>query len=124
MGMMRHRAYRTRDTGTGYRDLQTTGLKAVVVPEIAAIGSKYLITLEAIDARSQKFIALKQEEADSKDKVIAALGRATSGLPGTSIGRKSALCKSSTLLILRPPGSSRRCRPTERANYSFVLERP
>ena len=30
------------------------GLKALVVPEIAAIGSTYVITLDAIDAHSQK----------------------------------------------------------------------
>src|SRR6266436_7887693 len=56
------------------------GLKAVVVPEIAAFGSRYLITLEAIDAQSQKSIARRQEEAESKDKVIAALGKAGSQL--------------------------------------------
>jgi eukaryotic-like serine/threonine-protein kinase len=52
------------------------GLKAVVVPEIDALGSKYLIVLDAIDARSQKSIARRQVEADSKDEVVAALGKA------------------------------------------------
>ena len=56
------------------------GLKALVVPEIAAVGNTYLITLEAIDARNQKPIARSQEVADSKDKVIAALGKAGSQL--------------------------------------------
>ena len=56
------------------------GLKAVVVPEIVAFGSRYLITLEAIDARSQKSIARREEEAESKDKVVAALGKAGSKL--------------------------------------------
>jgi DNA-binding winged helix-turn-helix (wHTH) protein/tetratricopeptide (TPR) repeat protein len=56
------------------------GLNAVVVPEIAAVGSKYLITLEAIDARNQKSIARRQEEAETKDQVIAALGKAGSQL--------------------------------------------
>jgi DNA-binding winged helix-turn-helix (wHTH) protein/Tfp pilus assembly protein PilF len=56
------------------------GLKAVVVPEIAAFGSRYLITLEAIDARNEKLVARRQEEAESKDKVVAALGKAASGL--------------------------------------------
>ncbi len=56
------------------------GLKAVVVPEIAAFGSRYLITLEAIDARDQKSIAQQQVEAESKEEVIAALGRAGSKL--------------------------------------------
>ncbi len=65
------------------------GLKAVVVPEIAAVGSKYLITLEAIDARSQKPIARAQMQADSKDQVIAALGKTGSKLRqqlGESLG--------------------------------------
>ncbi|HET7108913.1 MAG TPA: winged helix-turn-helix domain-containing protein [Candidatus Acidoferrum sp.] len=52
------------------------GLKAVVVPEIAAFGGKYLITLEAIDAQSQKSIARRQVEAESRDKLVAALGKA------------------------------------------------
>ena len=56
------------------------GLKAVVVPEIDAIGSYYLITLEAIDAQSGKQIARQQQETDNKDKVVAALGKAASQL--------------------------------------------
>ena len=56
------------------------GLKAVVVPEIAAFGSRYLITLDALNAETQRVIARRQVEAESKDKVIAALGKAASGL--------------------------------------------
>ena len=52
----------------------------MVVPEIAAFGSRYLITLEAIDAQSEKLVARRQEEAESKDQVVAALGKAASGL--------------------------------------------
>src|SRR5262245_29483464 len=68
----------TRDLGIEICHRQ--GLKAVVVPEIAALGNKYLITLEAIDARSQKTIARQQVEVASKDHVIAALGKAGSQL--------------------------------------------
>jgi DNA-binding winged helix-turn-helix (wHTH) protein/tetratricopeptide (TPR) repeat protein len=56
------------------------GLKAVVVPEIASIGSTYVITLDAIDAHSQKSIARQQVEASNKDQVIAVLGKAGSQL--------------------------------------------
>jgi DNA-binding winged helix-turn-helix (wHTH) protein/Flp pilus assembly protein TadD len=56
------------------------GLKAVVVPEIDAVGGKYVITLEAIDAANQKSIARGQEEAQTKEQVIAALGKAGSQL--------------------------------------------
>ncbi len=56
------------------------GIKAVVVPEIDALGSKYLIVLDAIDARSQKSIARRQVVAETKDEVIATLGKAGSQL--------------------------------------------
>jgi eukaryotic-like serine/threonine-protein kinase len=56
------------------------GLKALVVPEIAAIGRTYVITLDAIDAHSQKLMARQQVEANNKDQVVAALGKAGSQL--------------------------------------------
>jgi eukaryotic-like serine/threonine-protein kinase len=80
MRMMRHDPNERVTRELGVEICNRQGLKAVVVPEIAAFGSKYLITLEAIDARSQKSIARHQEEAQAKDKVIVALGRAGSQL--------------------------------------------
>jgi len=65
---------------TGIEICKRRGLKAVVVPQIAAFGNRYLITLDAIDARNEKPIARRQEEAESKDQVVAALGKAASGL--------------------------------------------
>jgi len=65
------------------------GLKALVVPEIAAIGSTYVITLDAIDAHSRKPIARQEAEANNKDQVVAALGKAGSQLRkqlGESLG--------------------------------------
>lgn len=56
------------------------GLKALVVPEIAAIGSTYVITLDVIDANAPKLIARQEEDANNKDQVVAALGRAGSQL--------------------------------------------
>ena len=55
-------------------------IKAMVVPEITVFGRKYLITLEAIDARSKRSIARLQAEAESKDQVISALGKVGSQL--------------------------------------------
>src|SRR6266404_3191774 len=80
MRMMRHDPNErvTRDLGIEICNRQW--LKAVVVPEIAAFGSKYLITLEAIDARNQKSIARRQEQAENKEQLIAALGKAGSQL--------------------------------------------
>jgi DNA-binding winged helix-turn-helix (wHTH) protein/tetratricopeptide (TPR) repeat protein len=80
MRTMRHDPNERVTPELGIEICKRQGLKAVVVPEIAAIGSRYLITLEAIDARSQKSIVQRQEEAESKDQVIAALGKAGSQL--------------------------------------------
>jgi len=89
LGMMRHDPTERVTKDLGIEISRRNGLKAVVVPEIAAFGSSYLITLDAIDARSQKSIARREEQAESKDKVIAALGKAASGLRrqlGESLG--------------------------------------
>ena len=80
---MRHEPDERVTQELGIEICKRQGLKAVVVPEIVAVGSKYLITLEAIDARTQKSIARREEEADSKDQVIAALGKA-----GTQLRRR------------------------------------
>jgi DNA-binding winged helix-turn-helix (wHTH) protein len=80
MRMMRHDPNERVTRELGIEICNRQGLKAVVVPEIAAFGSKYLITLEAIDARNQKPIARQQDEAENKDQVIAALGKAGSQL--------------------------------------------
>ena len=80
MRTMRHDPNERVTRELGIEICKRQGLKAVVVPEIAAFGSRYLITLEAIDARNQKSIARRQEEAESKDQVIAALGKAGSQL--------------------------------------------
>src|SRR6267378_5398887 len=76
MRTMRHDPNERVTPELGIEICKRQGLKAVVVPEIAAFGNTYLITLEAIDARNQKSIARRQEEAQSKEQVIAALGRA------------------------------------------------
>ena len=89
MRTMRHDPNERVTQELGIEMCKRKGLKAVVVPEIAAFGSKYLITLEAIDARNEKPIARQQEEAETKDKVVAALGKAASELRrqlGESLG--------------------------------------
>jgi DNA-binding winged helix-turn-helix (wHTH) protein/tetratricopeptide (TPR) repeat protein len=77
---MRHEPDERVTQELGVEICKRQGLKAVVVPEIDAIGSYYLITLEAIDAHSGKQIARQQAEAYSKDKVVATLGKAASHL--------------------------------------------
>jgi DNA-binding winged helix-turn-helix (wHTH) protein/tetratricopeptide (TPR) repeat protein len=77
---MRHEPDERVTQEIGIEICKRQGLKAVVVPEIDAIGNYYLITLAAIDARSGKQIARQQQETDNKDKVVAALGKAASQL--------------------------------------------
>jgi DNA-binding winged helix-turn-helix (wHTH) protein/tetratricopeptide (TPR) repeat protein len=76
MRTMRHDPNEPVSEESGIEICKRQGLKAVVVPEIAAFGSSYLITLDAIDAGNHKSIARRQEEAGSKEQVIAALGKA------------------------------------------------
>jgi tetratricopeptide (TPR) repeat protein len=80
MRTMRHDPNERVTRELGVEICKRQGLKAVVVPEISAFGNRYLITLEAIEARNEKPIARQQAEAETKDKVIAALGKAASGL--------------------------------------------
>jgi eukaryotic-like serine/threonine-protein kinase len=80
MQMMRRDPSERVTPELGIEICKRQGLKALVAPEIAAFGNTYLITLEAIDARTQKVIARRQEVAENKDKVIAALGKAGSQL--------------------------------------------
>jgi eukaryotic-like serine/threonine-protein kinase len=77
---MRHDPNERVTQDLGIEICKRQGLKAVVVPEIDAFGSKYLVTLEAIDSESERPIARDQEEADGKDRVVAALGNAASEL--------------------------------------------
>jgi len=80
MRMMRRNPDERVTQDLGVEICKRRGLKALVVPEIAAIGSTYVITLDTIDAHSQKSIARQQVEASNKDQVIAALGQAGSQL--------------------------------------------
>src|SRR5215467_5433092 len=65
------------------RDLaQRTSSKAVLVGNIAQLGTQYVITLNAINAVNGDTIAEDQEQAESKEKVLAALGKAASHMRG------------------------------------------
>ena len=65
------------------RDLaQRTSSKAVLVGNIAQLGTQYVITLNAINAVNGDTIAEDQEQAESKEKVLAALGHAASRMRG------------------------------------------
>ncbi len=65
------------------RDLaQRTSSKAVLVGNIAQLGTQYVITLNAINAVNGDTIAEDQEQAESKETVLAALGKSASRMRG------------------------------------------
>ena len=68
----------TRDVAREICERQ--GLKAMLIGSIAGLGSHYVITLEAVNAHTGDSIAREQVEADSKEQVLASLGKAASEL--------------------------------------------
>jgi serine/threonine protein kinase/tetratricopeptide (TPR) repeat protein len=68
----------TRDVGREICLRQ--GLKAMLAGSIAALGSHYVITLEAINALTGDAIAREQTEAKSKEQVLKRLGEAATRL--------------------------------------------
>ena len=65
------------------------GLKALIAGSIASLGRNYVITLEAVSARTGDVLAGEQVEAEGKEAVLKALGRAASALRqklGESLG--------------------------------------
>src|SRR5262245_33602128 len=58
------------------------GAKAILTGSLAALGSRYVLNLNAADCLSGDPFAREQEEADRKETVVAALARATTRLRG------------------------------------------
>ena len=87
---------------------QREGLKVFLTGSIASLGSHYVISLEAVNARSGDTVASEQVEAESKEKVIQALGKAASGLRGklgeslSSIQKFDASIEEATTPSLKP----------------------
>jgi serine/threonine protein kinase/tetratricopeptide (TPR) repeat protein len=64
----------TREVG---REIcQRRGIKVLLVSTIASLGRNYVITLEAVNSQSGEVVANQQTEAESKEQVLKALGRA------------------------------------------------
>ena len=61
---------------------QRDGVKAMLGGSIAAVGSHYVITLKAVNAVTEDTLAEELSEADSKEQVLTALGKAGSALRG------------------------------------------
>ncbi len=59
---------------------QRSGSKAMIVGSISALGSHYLIGLEAVDCASGESLGHEQEEADSREHITKALSKAASNI--------------------------------------------
>jgi serine/threonine protein kinase/predicted Zn-dependent protease len=59
---------------------QRRGIKALLVGTIASLGRNYVITLEAVNSQSGEVIASQQIEAEGKEQVLKALGRASTAM--------------------------------------------
>ena len=59
---------------------QRQGVKAMMAGEIAALGSNYVVTLNALDCVSGDTLASRQVEATSKEEVLGALGKGVTAM--------------------------------------------
>jgi tetratricopeptide (TPR) repeat protein len=59
---------------------QRDGIKAMLGGSIASLGSHYAIHLEALNCATGATLAREQAEAESKEQVLVALGKAATGL--------------------------------------------
>ena len=58
------------------------GIKAMLGGTIASLGSRYVITLKAVNAATGDTLAEELVEADSKEQVLSALGKGSTALRG------------------------------------------
>jgi serine/threonine protein kinase/tetratricopeptide (TPR) repeat protein len=59
---------------------ERAGVKAMLAGSIASLGKNYVIDLEATNCRTGDSLAHEQREADSREKVLQAVGQAASAL--------------------------------------------
>ncbi len=64
----------------GYEICLRHNLKAFITGTISSLGSVYVLTLEAINARSGESLGRQFEQATSREEVLNALGRGATGL--------------------------------------------
>ena len=89
LGLMGQPADARVTSALGREICQREGIKAMLTGSIAALGSHYVITLDAVNARTGDPIGSEQVEAEGKEKVLTALGQASSRLRaklGESLG--------------------------------------
>ncbi len=70
------------NAATGREICARQGVKAMITGQIASLGSHYVITLDAVNSRTGESLARQQVEAAGKERVLEALGKASSTLRG------------------------------------------
>jgi tetratricopeptide (TPR) repeat protein len=80
LGLMGQSADARVTAAVGREICEREGIKAMLTGSIAALGSHYVITLDAVNARTGGAIASEQVEAEGKEKVLTALGQASTRL--------------------------------------------
>ena len=61
---------------------QREGIKALISGSISGLGSQYVIALDAVNAQTGDTLAREQVQADKRENVLVALGKAASQLRG------------------------------------------
>jgi tetratricopeptide (TPR) repeat protein len=61
---------------------ERNGIKAILLGSIASLGNNYVITLEALNARTGEALAREQIEAAGKEEILGKLGEAATKLRG------------------------------------------
>ncbi|MGB6002320.1 MAG: protein kinase, partial [Thermoanaerobaculia bacterium] len=70
-----------RITGDIGREIcQRRGIRAVMTGEISSLGGQYVLNVNAVDCQSGDTLARRQVEATGQDQVLAALGKAMTGM--------------------------------------------
>ncbi|MBI3665968.1 MAG: hypothetical protein HY236_07045, partial [Acidobacteria bacterium] len=81
--LLMNRAAEERVAGPLAREVcERVGSKAMLAGSISGLGSHFVIALEAMNCSTGATLAREQVEADSKEKVLQALGKAASGMRG------------------------------------------
>ena len=77
-----NRTPRDRQTQEVAREICQRTKKAMLAGSIAALGTHFAIALKAVNCQSGDSLGLAEAEADSREKVLSALGQAATDLRG------------------------------------------
>ncbi|HEY6804351.1 MAG TPA: serine/threonine-protein kinase [Pyrinomonadaceae bacterium] len=80
LGLMERSRDEKITRGVAREICQRRGIKALLVGSISSLGHNYVITLEAVNSQSGETIAYQQTEAEGKEQVLKALGKASTAM--------------------------------------------